>query len=126
GSATSNAAVVVVNGPPAFSAQPAAQTVFAGQPFTLTVAASGAGVTWQLRVFGIPIPGATSATYAKSPAAVADSGSYDCVASNPAGADTSAAALVTVNGPPAIAAQPADQALFATQTISLSVTATGV
>ncbi len=126
GSVTSTAATVVVNGPPAITTQPANQTVFAGQGFSLSVAATGAGtLTYQWRQNGANLSGATAATYSQASAAVADSGNYDVLVTNGAGSTASATAMVTVNGPPVVTTQPANQTVFATQTINLSVAASG-
>ena len=124
GTVTSNAVMVTVHGAPAITGQPQPRTVFAGQSFTLMVTASGTSLTYQWYRGANPIPGATSATYTKT-AVVSDAGSYRVVVTNPAGSATSNAVTVTVNGPPAITAQPQDQMVFEGETLALSVTATG-
>jgi MYXO-CTERM domain-containing protein len=124
GSVTSNAVTVTVNGPPSITTQPVGQTVFAGQTLTVSVAASGASLTYRWRRNGVVIAGATSATYTKT-AVLTDAGSYDVIVTNPAGSVTSNAVTVTVNGPPSITTQPVGQAVFANQALALSVTASG-
>ena len=48
---------------PQITTQPAGQTVFATQPFTLSVTASGAALTYQWSLNGGAITGATASTY---------------------------------------------------------------
>ena len=86
---------------PTITAQPQSQTVTTGSSATFTVAASGASLSYQWSRNGAPIAGATSATYAISAAAVADSGaSFSVVVSNSGGQVTSTAAVLTANANP--------------------------
>lgn len=86
--------------PPAqisITTQPANVTVTAGQPFTLSVVASGCTpLTYQWRKGGTNIS-ATSASYSVTSAVSGDAGSYDVVVGGCASAVTSSAATVTVN-----------------------------
>jgi hypothetical protein len=83
---------------PAFTLQPVGVTVTEPTAVALTAAASGNPTpTLQWRKGGVNIGGATSSPYNINPSAVADSGSYDCVATNSQGSATSSAAVVTVN-----------------------------
>jgi hypothetical protein len=102
GSVTSNAATLTVNSPstpPSVSAQPANQTVIAGQTATFTVSATGtAPLTYQWNLGGSPISGATSASYTTPAATTANNGSkFTVTVSNSAGKATSNAATLTVN-----------------------------
>jgi hypothetical protein len=105
GSATSNAAqlTVTVANPavaPAFTTQPAAQSVTVGTGFTFSAAASGTPApTYQWMKDSSSIAGATTATYAMASAALADTGLYTVVASNSAGTATSTAAALNVTPP---------------------------
>ena len=64
------------------------------------VTAGGAGpLTYQWRLDGANLPGATANTYAIPSATAADAGSYSVVVTNAAGAVTSSSALLAVNGP---------------------------
>ncbi len=66
---------------------------------TITLNAGAVGVaplSYQWRKGGVPISGATSATYTKAFAEVVDSGNYDVVVTNLYGSATSPAATVTV------------------------------
>ncbi|MCX6924404.1 MAG: chitobiase/beta-hexosaminidase C-terminal domain-containing protein, partial [Verrucomicrobia bacterium] len=59
-------------------------------------------MSYQWRTNGVPIPGATSATYTKTGANGADNANYDVVVINAYGSVTSEVATVTVDLPPAI------------------------
>jgi hypothetical protein len=115
--------------PPRIFADPQAPgTIDAGDPLQLTVDAGGSDpLSYQWRTNGIAINGATSSTYAKTPADTIDSGDYDCVVSNPYGSVTSAVASVTVSAAtaPSILTGPAGHTLYPGGTINLSVVAVG-
>lgn len=126
GSATSNGAVLTVQVPPAITTQPVGTTVTAGASVSFTVVATGTPApTYQWQKSGVNIAGATSATYTIASATLADAGAYTVVVTNPAGTVTSSAAALTVNAPPVITAQPANQSVVVGQTATFSVTATG-
>ncbi len=82
---------------PTITAQPASMTVTELQPASFSVAASGgAPLTYQWKRNGVPINGATSATFVIASALVADhSARYSAVAANSAGSVTSAEAVLT-------------------------------
>lgn len=88
--------VVSTAGPPAITAQPAAQYMSAGASVTLTVAASGPGVNYQWKKAGVDIAGATNATYTIANASASAMGFYSVTASNASGAVDSNVAIVTV------------------------------
>lgn len=125
---------------PTITTEPAGQTVAIGGTITLTVVAAvpagttekpqpagAATISYQWRKDNVDIPGATSATYTKSSAVVADSGNYSVYVSNNQGAILSYSAKVVVNpaGAPVITTQPATATLTAGQPLNLSVVATG-
>lgn len=85
--------------PPTFTAQPANQTVSAGQTATFMVTATGtAPLAYQWQKNGTNISGATSTSYTTPATTSADSGSkFDVVVSNTAGNVTSNSATLTVN-----------------------------
>jgi hypothetical protein len=86
---------------PTITTQPQSQTVTTGSSATFTVVASGTGLSYQWSRNGTPIPGATSASYSISAAALTDSGaSFTVMVSNSGGQVTSNAAVLTANGNP--------------------------
>ena len=102
GNATSNAATLTVNGAagaPSITAQPANQTVTAGQTATFSVTVAGTTpFNYQWQKGTTAISGATSASYTTAPTIAADSGSqFSVVVSNAVGNVTSNAATLTVN-----------------------------
>jgi uncharacterized repeat protein (TIGR01451 family) len=133
GSATSAVANLTVNAapvPPSITTQPASVTVTAPGGATFSVVATGdAPLSYQWRRNGSNIAGATSATYLKTPTAVADSGStFSVVVTNGAGTVTSVAATLTVNPAPvapSITTNPASVTVTAPASASFSVVATG-
>jgi hypothetical protein len=91
---------------PVITTQPEAQSIIVGETLTLVANASGA-VSQQWFLDGGAIAGATSATYTKSNAQLADSGNYFCRFTNAvdptdtntvAGTVTSASGTLTFNG----------------------------
>jgi len=116
---------------PTFSLQPADQTQPAGGGATFTVAALGNGtLSYQWTKDGAALPGATAATFTRAGLTAADAGVYLCKVTNTSGGTSASAqsspALLVVNVPPAIAAQP-DPAptLIQGGTVTLTVAATG-
>jgi pectin methylesterase-like acyl-CoA thioesterase/sugar lactone lactonase YvrE len=100
GSVTSNAAVLGNPVLPVFTTQPTGQTKVAGLGVSFVSSASGIpSPTYQWHFNGAPIAGATSATYAITSVAFADSGTYTVVAGNMAGNVTSDPAVLTVRDP---------------------------
>lgn len=124
--ATSASAILTLGSAPTITSQPVATAACVGGSFSLSVGASGAGLGYQWKKNGTDIPGATAATYSISSAAAGDGGSYTVVVSGSCGASvTSDPALLTVNTPPAITTQPANQNTFTGGTANFSVVATG-
>ena len=99
GSATSNAATLTVNGPPSITAQPASKTVLAGQTATFSVTAAGtAPLTYQWKMNGNAINGATSSSYTTPTTTAGNSNEqFTVTVTNPAGSITSNPATLTVN-----------------------------
>ena len=133
GSATSTAALLTVNAapvPPSITTHPASTTVTAPNAATFSVVATGDGpLTYQWKRNGGNIIGATSATYVRTPTALAENGStITVVVTNGAGSVTSTAAILTVNPAPtapSITTQPANVAVTAPAAATFSVVATG-
>src|SRR5690606_26187951 len=110
---------------PAITTQPTAQTVCAGTALNLSVVATGTSLTYQWRLNGGDIAGATSATYTVASAAAGNAGNYDVVITNGCGTVTSSAVAVVVNAAPSITAQPTAQAACNGSNVTFNVTATG-
>ncbi len=126
GAAASSPATLTVNVPPTITTQPVSQSVTAGSNVTFTVAATGTGpLSYQWRLNGTSISGATSATLNLTGVTSGQAGSYTCLVSNTVGSATSSAATLTVNVPPTITTQPVSQAVTAGANVTLSVVATG-
>jgi hypothetical protein len=126
GAVTSTVATLTVLVPPSISAQPANQTVVAGNNAVFAVNAAGtAPLSYQWRRNGAPITGATLSSYTVANAQPANEGNYSVVVTNLAGTITSASATLTVLVPPTISAQPANQTVVAGSNAVFSVTASG-
>jgi glucose/arabinose dehydrogenase len=83
---------------PTVSAQPASQAVAVGQSATFEVFATGtAPLSYQWAKDGVPVPGATSATYTTPPVQLTDDGAeFSVTVTNAYGSITSDAATLTV------------------------------
>ncbi len=127
GSVTSNAATLTVNIPASITAQPANQTVAAGKTATFSVTATGSGtLTYQWKKNGAAISGATAASYTTPATTASDNGApFTVTVTDAAGNVTSNAAILTVDVPPSITAQPANKTVSAGQTATFSVAAAG-
>jgi uncharacterized delta-60 repeat protein len=86
--------------PVTFTQQPSGSTLTAGGTLNLSGAAtSPTPISYQWLRNGLPVAGATSASFTKTGVAVADAGVYQLQASNTAGSFLSNAALVVVQSP---------------------------
>jgi len=139
GSITSNAATLTVNTTPvipAFTTQPANQSVTEPATASFSVIATGTPaptLQWQSSTDGATwndIVGETGGSYTTPATTVADSGKqYRAVATNSAGTTNSNAATLTVAPTPVVpsfTAQPANQSVTEPNTATFSVTAAGV
>ncbi|HLG34523.1 MAG TPA: DNRLRE domain-containing protein [Bacteroidia bacterium] len=107
GNVTSNVIAVTVNSAPSAA-------ITAGGPITVCLPGSvtinantGAGLSYQWRINGSDIPGATTSSYIAY-----SSGNYDCVVSNTCGSATSNAIAVTVNSSPSAVVTAAGSTTF--------------
>ncbi len=126
GSVTSSAATLTVQIPPAITSQPSSLTVNQNASAAFSITATGTPApTYQWRLNGTNISGATAASYSVASAQAANAGSYTCVVTNAAGSVTSAAATLTVQIAPAITSQPTSLAVLQNSAAVLSITATG-
>lgn len=100
-SVTTTFAVAVSSATPAFVAQPAPQTIAAGNTVVLSASVSGAN-SYQWQRNGTDVPGATNAMLVLNGATAANAGTYTLVARNPNGSTTSnGAQLAVANTAPA-------------------------
>ena len=115
---------------PAFTLQPASQSVIVGQSATFSVMATGtAPLSYQWQKNNSNITGANSASYTTPATVSGDNGAtFRVVVSNSVGSATSNSAALAVNQSavgPSITTQPANQSVNAGQTATFSVIATG-
>jgi hypothetical protein len=111
---------------PNITTQPLSQTVNPGTNVTFTVAATGTTpIYYQWRFNGGNIAGANGATYTRNNVQAANAGNYSVVVSNIVGTAVSANAILTINTPPSISAQPQNQNIIAGTTATFSVSAMG-
>ncbi len=130
GSATSGNATLSVSAapvPPTITAHPASQTVLAPAAASFSVTASGtAPLSYQWRLDGAPIPGATGPSFTTGATIHADNGSlYTVTVTNGVGSATSNPATLTVNAAPTIESQPASKTVVAPATATFTVIASG-
>jgi alpha-tubulin suppressor-like RCC1 family protein len=125
-SVTSTEATLTVLGPAAITTQPSAQSVAVGATAAFSVTATGSGLTYQWRRNGVAVAGATSASYT-TPATVAgdDGAVYSVDIGNGAGIISSADAVLTVTGVPAVVTAPLSQSVAAGERATFGVVATG-
>ncbi|HJV49454.1 MAG TPA: immunoglobulin domain-containing protein [Geothrix sp.] len=129
-SATSGAALLQVNVPPAISQQPASQTLVQGRQATFSVGASvlpGGSLSYQWRKGGVALSGGTAASYTLASVQASDAGSYDVLLSNTLNGTVtttqSAPAVLAVNVAPVITTQPLSQTVDQGDAGSFSVSA---
>src|SRR6266581_1025019 len=126
GSATSAVATLTVRIPPSITQQPVSLTVTQGDNVTFTVVATGdPPLSYQWRLGGNNLSGATSTSYTVIGAQAANAGNYDVVVSNNSGSVASAVATLTVLIPPSITQQPQSQTVPEGTNVTFAVMATG-
>ncbi len=112
-------------GAPIILQPPADQSALSGGDATFTVEAGGqAPLFYQWWFNEVNLPGETNSTLLLTTVQLAQSGSYRVVVSNALGAVTAEAAFKVLE-PVAITVQPASQTVGATNSVTLSVSATG-
>ncbi len=94
---TTQPATVTVTQRPAVTTQPVSQTVDEGKPLSLSVVATGVGLSYQWKRDGASINGATTPTLSIGSATKADEGSYVCEVAGSCGSVSTQAAIVKVN-----------------------------
>jgi len=121
---TSTAATLTVNPATAINTQPTGGTYCEGDNVSLSVTASGGGLSYQWQLNGSNVSGATSATY-NMLASNSNGGDYTCYVTGDCGNTTSNAATVVVNASTAINTQPTGGSYCVGDNLTLSVSASG-
>jgi hypothetical protein len=99
GSATSAVATLTVRVPPSITSQPMSLVVTQGANATFNVTATGnLPLSYQWRLGGSNLSGATSNSFTIASAQASNAGNYDVIVSNGYGSVTSAVATLTVYG----------------------------
>ncbi len=99
GTVLSSTATLVVNTPPVFTLQPQSQTVVAGANATFSASAAGTGpMTYQWRLNGLNIAGATATIYTRNNVQSTDTGMISVTASNGVGVTVSSEASLALTG----------------------------
>jgi hypothetical protein len=95
---------VLPAGPPVIYQQPQSTTRFAGDPVTLTVSPGGSTpLSFQWKLNGNPIPGATLGNFTVSQASISNAGTYTCTITNRLGGPVvSSNAVLTIVPTPTI------------------------
>ena len=111
---------------PDITNQPASQSVTVGSSITFTCAATGyAPFSYQWQFGSVIFPAPTDSCLTLTNVQLTDAGSYICVVSNAAGTVISSAAVMTIEAPPVITAQPVSQTVTSNTTATLCVSAVG-
>jgi len=125
GGVNSSNALLSVGIAPVITAQPSSLTVLQGQDASFSVAATGTPLSWFWRRNGTFIAGATNSSLILTNVTTANAGTYTVVVSNFLGSVTSAGAVLTVNVPASITAQPASVTVGEGSNAMFTVTAAG-
>ncbi len=125
GSDVSASAVVVVREPVTIVTGPVGATICEGAAYTLSVAATGHGLSYQWRRNGADIAAATSASYVIGSSVAADAGSYACVVTGTCSTETTAAVSLIVNVAATITLDPTGATVCPGQMTSFSILGSG-
>ena len=109
---------------PSITSQPQSLTENPGTLATFNIQALNAQ-SYQWQKNGVAINGATDPIYTIAAVQEQDQGNYTCVVSNDVGTAKSKTAFLSVNDPPVIVTQPQNQLKYETDSITLTVEATG-
>lgn len=111
---------------PTVVTQPADQVACTGDTVMLSVVASGtAPVSYQWRINGVNVPGATSPNMVLSNVTDTNAGSYEVLISNDCGVVTSNSVTLTVLSAPVVTAPPTSQLVCLGEELQLSVSVFG-
>jgi hypothetical protein len=130
---TSTVVSLTMNGAPTITVEPENQEVCNEATVSFTVAATGAGLTYQWRkgaedlIDGDNISGATTETLTIDPVGISDTGNdyYVVVGGTCSPNDTSINVSLQLNAAPTITEEPEDQDVCNETTVSFTVVATG-
>ena len=126
GTTTSDAATLALDVGPVIIEQPQSATVCEGDSITLSVTADGVKpFSYQWRLDGQLIAGATGASLTIDPIGLADDGDYEVVVSTLCGSATSDTATLTVAPTPSITEHPQSQSACEGGAVTFTVTADG-
>ena len=125
GSVKSNIVDVIVKPIPTIETQPKGFEIYSNNDGSLSVSATGNGLTYQWYKDGVAIDGATSSTLDLENIQTTNAGSYYCIITNPAGSVKSNIVDVIVKPIPTIETQPKGFEIYSNNDGSLSVSATG-
>jgi len=127
GAVVSAGASLTVWAPPFIVQNPLPAEVFEGQSVSFLVAASGtAPMSYQWRLNGTSLVGATNSRYTITNALISQGGAYSAIASNMAGSVTSSIALLTVSpAAPIVGAQPVGGTIAQGESWTFSVDVSG-
>ncbi len=120
---------LVVNDPPLIETQPESKSVDPTDLVVFSVVATGTDpLSYEWRIGGVPIPGATRATYTIVSAQQSDAGPYTCYVANEAGTvsghnTTSGPAVLYLYGLPTITVPPISQTVDPNHLVTFSVVA---
>lgn len=124
--ATTQAAVLVVNVPPAITTQPVKQDVCEGQAASFAVEATGSDLTYQWLKDGVPIIGATLKNFSIPATSLSDAGQYRCRITGSCTPQLQSAEVpLTVNVVPAVSVQPQPANVKVGEQIVMFVVTTG-
>lgn len=124
---TSQVARLTVHHHPTITRQPQVGTLCEGQPFEISIEATGGGLSYQWQLDGQDVPGATAARIQVPQAVMQLNGRQArCVVRNECGEVISQEVTLTVQTPPTITQQPPQSATIQSgETLELSVGAQG-
>jgi endonuclease/exonuclease/phosphatase family metal-dependent hydrolase len=112
--------------PPTITSQPQSQTVDVGTNVAFTVVASSTNaLSYQWHFNNLSIPAATNDSFTITNVQGTNAGTYTVVVANSGGSVVSSNAVLTVNTPPLITGQPSSNTVFAGQSATFTVVATG-
>lgn len=118
-----------VSSAPVITVDPSNATVTAPATANFNVTATGSSLTYQWQKNGVNVStgtGGTTNSYTTGATSGSDDGAaFRCIVSNGFGADTSAAATLTVHLIPTVTVDPADATKVVGQTATFTTTATG-